>query len=210
MLITFEGIEGVGKTTHLKWMADYLQQQDQSVVVTREPGGTPMGEEMRNIILAHRHEYVVPMTELLLMFAARAQHIETIIRPALQKNQWVLCDRFIDASYAYQGGGRGMSMDIIADLEKLVLNNCQPTLTFIFDAPVEIGLNRVKSRNQGQDRIETEQKEFFERVRQTYLQRALKNKDRYCVIDATQTLEAVQAIVKTAIHPLLETVRALP
>jgi dTMP kinase len=209
MLITFEGIEGVGKTTHLKWVADYLQAQEQSVVLTREPGGTPMGEEMRNIILAHRHEYVVPMTELLLMFAARAQHIETIIRPALQKNQWVLCDRFIDASYAYQGGGRGISLDIIAQLEKLVLNNCQPNLTFIFDAPAELGLSRVKSRNQIQDRIETEKIEFFERVRQTYLKRVENNKDRYCIVDATKTLEAVQEVVATKIKKLLEKARAV-
>jgi len=195
MFITLEGIEGVGKTTHLQAIAQYLREKGHLVVVTREPGGTLMGEEIRNIVLSHHIENVFPMTELLLLFAARMQHIETVIRPALLRGEWVLCDRFIDASYAYQGGGRGLSLDIIKQLEQLVVKDCLPNLTFIFDANVEIGLSRVKKRQQTADRIEQEKIDFFERVRQTYLQRAHLNKNRYCVIDAEKTLSEVEKTV---------------
>jgi len=195
MFITFEGIEGVGKTTHLQAIAAYLREKGNLVIVTREPGGTLMGEEIRNIILSHRNENVLPMTELLLLFAARMQHIETIIRPALLRGEWVLCDRFIDASYAYQGGGRGLSLDIIQQLEQLVVKDCVPNLTFIFDAPVAVGLSRVKKRQQTEDRIEKEKIDFFERVRQIYLQRARFNENRYCVVDAEKTLIEVEKTV---------------
>ena len=204
MFITVEGIEGVGKTTHLKTINDYLCEKGHVVVLTREPGGTPMGEEIRHIILSHRGEKVLPMTELLLLFAARMQHIETVIRPALLRGEWVLCDRFIDATYAYQGGGRGMPWDVIHQLEQLVVKDCKPDLTLIFDVPVATGLNRVKKRQQVEDRIEQEKIEFFERVRKAYLERASLNKNQYRVIDAQKTLVEVQEIVLDQIKRWLE------
>lgn len=191
MFITFEGCEGVGKTTQLKFMAELLQKAGIEVLITREPGGTQMGEEIRNILLAHRHEKVAPMTELLLMFAARAQHVEAIIKPALEQKKWVLCDRFIDATFAYQGGGRGIPDILISKLTEIVLNNFKPDQTLLFDAPIEIGLERVKIRKEGQDRIEKEKMDFFERVRNAYLARA-KDSSHYTIINAAQSLSDVQ------------------
>ncbi len=204
MFISFEGIEGVGKTTHVKFMAEMLQQAGITVLVTREPGGTPMGEEIRNILLVHRHERVVPMTELLLMFAARAQHVDTVIRPALDRNQWVLCDRFVDASYAYQGGGRGVRMETIADLETLVLGDFKPDLTLVFDAPAMMGLQRAKGRSSHQDRFEQEKMDFFERVREVYLTRAKSDPKRCRIIDASRALIDVQKDVSSIIHELID------
>ena len=195
MFITFEGIEGVGKTTHLKWMAEQLQRAGISVLTTREPGGTPMGEEIRDILLAHRHERVAPLTELLLMFAARAQHVDTVIRPALESGHWVLCDRFVDATYAYQGGGRGVETDLIAKLEKLVLGNFKPDLTLLFDAPIEVGLSRIKERGGVQDRFEQEKLDFFERVRLAYKARADQDPVRHKIIDASKTIDEVQTVL---------------
>ncbi len=206
MFITFEGIEGVGKTTHLKWMAEQLQLSGISVLSTREPGGTPMGEEIRDILLAHRHERVAPLTELLLMFAARAQHVDTVIRPALERGDWVLCDRFIDATYAYQGGGRGVAIDLIAKLEKLVLGDFKPDLTLLFDAPISIGLNRVKGRGGMQDRFEQEKLDFFERVRLAYQERATQDQ-RHKVIDASKTIDEVQRVLLALIPTLFSTFR---
>ncbi|HQY22902.1 MAG TPA: dTMP kinase [Gammaproteobacteria bacterium] len=193
MFITFEGIEGVGKTTHLKWIAQQLQRAGISVLTTREPGGTPIGEEIRDILLAHRHERVAPLTELLLMFAARAQHVDTVIRPALELGHWVLCDRFVDATYAYQGGGRGVETDLIAKLEKLVLGNFKPDLTLLFDAPIALGLSRIKERGGVQDRFEQEKLDFFERVRLAYKTRAEQDPLRHKIIDASKTIDEVQA-----------------
>lgn len=192
MFITFEGIEGVGKTTHLKWMAAALSKAGIEVLTTREPGGTPMGEEIRDILLAHRNERVAPLTELLLMFAARAQHVDTIIQPALKRGCWVLCDRFVDASYAYQGGGRGIETTLIEKLEKLVLADFKPDLTLLFDAPVSVGLSRVKGRGGIQDRFEQEKLDFFERVRLAYKARADQDPLRHKIIDASESIEAVQ------------------
>ncbi len=192
MFITFEGIEGVGKTTQLKAMAEMFKQAGLLVLMTREPGGTPMGEEIRNVLLVHRYERVAPLTELLLMFAARAQHVDTVIRPALAQGRIVLCDRFVDATYAYQGGGRGVSFDLIRRLELLVLGDFKPDLTLLFDAPVEIGLNRIKARDPVQDRIEQEKLDFFERVRVAYLSCVEVDPKRYRIIDASQSLETVQ------------------
>lgn len=197
MFITFEGIEGVGKTTHLKFIAELLQKQNIPFIQTREPGGTEMGEEIRDILLKHRHESVSAMTELLLMFAARVQHIAAIIKPALARNEWVLCDRFIDATYAYQGGGRGVPKRDIETLEKLVMESFKPDLTIIFDAPPELGLKRAKGRSTHPDRFEREDPEFFERVRETYLSRAALFPNRYHVIDATKTIEAIQHEIET-------------
>ncbi len=203
MFITFEGIEGVGKTTQLKFMADKLTQAGISVLVTREPGGTPMGEEIRDVLLKHRHERVAPLTELLLMFAARAQHVDTVIRPALERGRWVLCDRFIDATYAYQGGGRGAPIETIRGLDYWILGDFQPTYTLLFDAPVEVGLQRMKNRG-ATDRFEQEKIEFFERVRETYLSRATQDLKRYKIIDADQSLKAVQAEVSSFVDILIE------
>lgn len=200
MFISFEGIEGLGKTTHLKRLADLLREKGCKVVVTREPGGTPMGEEIRDVLLAHRHEVVTPMTELLLMFAARAQHVATIIKPALAEGAFVLCDRFMDASFAYQGGGRGMELEKIRSLETLVLNQFQPDLTFLLDAKPSVGLERIRGRAGHPDRFELEKIEFFERVRATYLTRAIENPKRFRVIDAERPLEAVWADIKAVIE----------
>lgn len=195
MFISFEGIEGVGKSTQLTYMAKRLSQAGIPVVITREPGGTPLGEELRDIILAHRYEGVAVMSELLLMFAARAQHIKSVIRPALANHSWVLCDRFIDATYAYQGGGRGIPMEVIARLEEIVLEGLKPDCVLIFDAPATIGLERVEMRNSGQDRFEQEKVDFFERVREVYKIRAKQDLNRYKIIDAKKSLEEVQEIV---------------
>lgn len=204
MFITFEGIEGVGKTTHLKWMAEQLRQAGIAVLTTREPGGTPMGEEIRDILLAHRHERVAPLTELLLMFAARAQHMDTVIHPALERGRWVLCDRFVDATYAYQGGGRGVEIDLIAKLEHLVLGDFKPDLTLLFDAPTLVGLNRLKGRGGVQDRFEQEKLDFFERVRLVYKTRAEQDRKRYKIIDASQSLHEVQKVVLEITKHLIE------
>lgn len=202
MFITFEGIEGVGKTTHLNFMTQELQKKGISLIVTREPGGTPIGEEIRDILLAHRYERVAPMAELLLMFAARAQHVDTVIQPALKAGQWVLCDRFTDATYAYQGGGRGIIAEDIAALEQLVLGSFRPDLTIIFDAPADVGLKRIRIRGNHADRFEQEKMEFFERVRKTYLSHASQNPLRYKVIDATLSLAQVQNQVLDLIKSL--------
>jgi dTMP kinase len=204
MFITFEGIEGVGKTTHLLYMADQLRAVGIDVLTTREPGGTPMGEEIRDILLAHRHERVAPLTELLLMFAARAQHVDRVIRPALDAKRWVLCDRFVDATYAYQGGGRGVETDLIEKLEKLVLGDFKPDLTLLFDAPIFVGLNRVKSRGGVQDRFEQEQLDFFERVRLAYQARAHYDPERHKIIDASRSLLEVQQSVSEIIENLIQ------
>ena len=195
MFITFEGIEGMGKTTQLKWMAKQFTDNQIPVFLTREPGGTPMGEEIRDILLAHRNEQVAPLTELLLMFAARAQHVETVIKPALKEERYVLCDRFVDATYAYQGGGRGVSFDLIEKVEQLVLGDFRPNYTLLFDAPVEVGQKRVRDRGNTKDRFEKEKIDFFERIRKVYLARAKADPNRFIVVDASLSVEAVGAVL---------------
>lgn len=192
MFITFEGIEGVGKTTQIQFVAETLKAQGIDFILTREPGGTKIGEEIRNILLKNRDKTVCSMTELLLMFAARAQHIEEVIKPALVKKQWVLCDRFLDASYAYQGGGRQLPTGEIDTLAQLVIGDLKPDLTFIFDADPELGLKRAQNRSKQLDRFELETLEFFERVRQTYLQRAKASPHQYHVIDASRSIAIIQ------------------
>ncbi|HLR17823.1 MAG TPA: dTMP kinase [Alcanivoracaceae bacterium] len=200
--ITFEGSEGAGKSTQLNTVAAYLSARDIEYVITREPGGTPLAEEVRQLLLAHRDETVAPMTELLLLFAARAQHLERVIQPALKQGKWVLCDRFTDATYAYQGGGRELSKADIEQLESLVQKGLQPDLTLLFDIPVEEGLSRAAKRA-ALDRFESEQVAFFERVRAAYLERAAMNPARYVVIDASQALADVTKTVTNTLDAIL-------
>jgi dTMP kinase len=189
--ITIEGGEGVGKSTNIACVENFLQSQSISFIKTREPGGTPLAEELRGILLAPREEKVSEKTELLLMFAARAQHLQQVILPALEQGIWVICDRFTDATYAYQGGGRGLSQQTITILEDLVQEGLQPDLTLLLDVDVQTGLARLDTRP-ATDRFEREQQDFFEAVRAMYRQRAQQHPKRFRVIDASQTLEAVQ------------------
>jgi len=186
--ITFEGVDGAGKSTHLQWFADTLRQRGLEVLVTREPGGTPLGERLREILL---NQPMHAETEVLLMFAARLEHIEQVIRPALQRGTWVVSDRFSDASFAYQGGGRGVPLAKLEQLERWVHEDLQPDLTLLFDIPVEIARQRL-SNNLTLDRFEQEQSDFFERVRAAYHNRVQKNPQRYAVIDAAQPLAEVK------------------
>jgi dTMP kinase len=190
--ISFEGGEGAGKSSNVQLTAGFLRDRGVEVVVTREPGGTPLAEDIRKLLLAPRDEIMQADTELLLMFAARAQHVGELIRPALARGAWVLSDRFVDASYAYQGGGRGLSMSRIAELERLVLGDLRPDLTLLFDVPVEVGLARAGKRGD-LDRIEREDMAFFQRIRDTYLDRASAEPERFQVLDAAAPLERVQA-----------------
>jgi dTMP kinase len=189
--ITIEGIEGVGKSTNLAFVQQLLQAAGREVVVTREPGGTPLGEAIRGLLLDPQFTGMDPVCELQLMFAARAEHLARVIRPAIAQGQWVLCDRFTDATYAYQGGGRGIDTGIIARLEELVQGEFRPDLTLLLDVPVEIGLARANSRSDP-DRFEQEKVDFFERVRQAYLEMAAAAADRYRIIDASRPLDDVQ------------------
>lgn len=200
--ITIEGIEGVGKSTCLTYIQQYLQETHIDFVLTREPGGTAVAEAIRQILLHHENEEMTHEAELLLMFAARSQHIAHVIRPALAAGQWVICDRFTDASYAYQGGGRGMPESQIATLEEWVQGELRPDLTILLDAPVEFALNRAKGRS-APDRIENSGLAFFEQARKTYLARAKANPTRYHIIDATQSLEVVKAEIKERLHMVL-------
>lgn len=190
--ITLEGSEGSGKSTNLALIHQQLQAAGLDVVLTREPGGTPLAERIRDLLLDHRNTAMHSDTELLLMFAARAQHINEVILPALERGQWVLCDRFTDATYAYQGAGRGIDEGRIAQLEQWVQGDLRPDLTFFLDLPVEIGLARAGERAE-LDRFEREQIDFFERVRQGYLAQAARHPQRYRLVDASQPLEQVQA-----------------
>lgn len=191
LFITVEGGEGVGKSTNMVYMADYLRSNGVDLVVTREPGGTRMGEDIRQLLLQVRDEQISSMTELLLIFAARAQHISERIEPALAAGKWVLCDRFTDATYAYQSGGRGVDSETVRRLEELVQDTLRPDCTLLLDAPVSIGMARARGRGE-LDRFEQETVEFFERVRSTYLQLAQHSSGRYRIIDASSTLEEVQ------------------
>lgn len=191
MFITLEGTEGVGKSSNLAFIQNWLINRGKQLVVTREPGGTPFAEEIRQLLLAPREEQVSDDSELLLMFAARAQHVAQKIRPALQNGFVVLSDRFVDASYAYQGGGRGISMQRLDELSQWTLQGFLPDLTFLLDMAPADALERAKKRGD-LDRFEQEQQAFFERVRNVYLQRAKADPKRIAVINAAQTLEQVQ------------------
>jgi dTMP kinase len=189
--ITVEGIEGVGKTTNIEFIQQQLQAAGRDVVLTREPGGTPLGEAVRGLLLDPEFTGMDSTCELQLMFAARAEHLAKIVWPALEKGQWVLCDRFTDATYAYQGGGRGIDAGVIARLEDLVQGDFRPDLTLLLDVPVEVGLARAGKRG-AMDRFEQEKVEFFEKVRKCYLDMAKASPGRYRVVDASLPLEDVQ------------------
>lgn len=197
--ITVEGIEGVGKSTNLEFIRNFLLSRGKEVVMTREPGGTPLAEEIRALLLDHMHDNMARDTELMLMFAARAQHIAEVIKPALSKNKWIVCDRFTDATYAYQGGGRGIDQKRIAQLEEWVQGKLRPDLTILLDTTPEIGLQRAASRRQTADRFEREQQGFFARVRQCYLDRAQAEPNRFRVIDASASLDQVKRNIETVL-----------
>jgi dTMP kinase len=189
--ITLEGIEGVGKTTNRDYIRSLLEQAGRDCVETREPGGTPLGEALRELLLEHKHEGMSADAELLMMFAARAEHLHKVILPALQAGKVVLCDRFTEATYAYQGGGRGLNDKKISDLENWVQGDLRPDLTIILDAPVATGRERAGQRS-APDRIEKEHNDFFERVRHTYLELARHYPDRIAVVDASVEIDKVQ------------------
>ena len=189
--ITLEGGEGVGKSTNIQFIKNFLQARNVPVISTREPGGTPVAEAIRELLLQKNNESFSKQSELLLMFAARAQHLSQVIQPNLKKGIWVLCDRFTDATYAYQGGGRKLDKDTIAWLENLVQGDFRPDLTLLLDAPIEVGLNRAKARS-ALDRFESEKIIFFEAVRSVYLDRAQQFPERIKIIKANQTLVDVQ------------------
>ncbi len=193
--ITLEGIDGAGKSTHLSWIAEQLRVHHLEVVMTREPGGTPLGEKLRDVLLK---QAMHPETESLLMFAARREHLDKVILPALMRGAWVVSDRFSDASFAYQGGGRGVSSDKLEILEQWVQQGLQPDLTLLFDVPVAICKQRL-SGNARFDRFEREREIFFENVRSAYLKRAARYPKRFRVIDATQSIERVNKQLKDII-----------
>lgn len=204
-LVTLEGGEGAGKSTVLAALRDALLAAGDEVVCTREPGGTPLAEQIRGLLLDTRHEPPAPETELLLMFAARAQHVRETILPALRRGAWVLSDRFTDASYAYQGAARGGDVEFIAQLEQRVVG-INPGLTLLLDVPVEIGLQRARGRGDA-DRIESEADDFFERVRAGYRARATAEPERFRVIDASQPAAVVAAQAVAQLHAHRETLR---
>ncbi|RIZ66323.1 MAG: dTMP kinase [Methylococcales bacterium] len=201
--ITLEGGEGVGKTTNLHFISSYIQEHGIPVIVTREPGGTPLAEKIRKLLLDNDSEAVSETTELLLVFAARAQHIQHVIEPALAQGTWVICDRFTDATYAYQGGGRNMRISTIESLENWVQGTLRPDLTILLDAPVEIGLERARQRS-ALDRFESEKTNFFEQVRRAYLLQLELNPQRIKLIKANQPLIDVQKALIDLIQPLLK------
>ena len=193
--ITIEGSEGVGKSSNIAFIENYLLDAGKDVLLTREPGGTELGESIRKLLLDAKNTAMCSDTELLLMFAARAQHLDEVIRPALAVGKWVICDRFTDATYAYQGGGRGIDKSRIATLEHWVQNELQPDITVLLDMPVAVGLERASKRS-APDRFEQEKLAFFERVRSTYLLRARKHAERFRIVDAEPALATVQAQIR--------------
>jgi len=200
--LSLEGVEGVGKTTNMNFITEYLEQAGKTVVSTREPGGTRIAENIRGLLLDHTDESLSNESELLLVFAARAQHLQHVIKPALEAGQWVVSDRFTDASYAYQGGGRKFKMEDIAWLESFVQKGLTPDKTILLDLDVELGLKRASDRSTP-DRFESEQKDFFENVRAVYLQRAKAEPNRFCVVDAAQSVDQVQACIGQYLDELL-------
>jgi len=202
--ITIEGSEGAGKSTMMARVAGWLESQGRRVVRTREPGGTVLAEKLRDILLDRNHIELSGRAELLLMFAARAQHLDELIRPSLERGDWVLCDRFTDATWAYQGGGRGLPLQEIATLESLVHGDLQPDLTLLLDLPVALGLQRAAERSQA-DRFEAESVLFFEKVRKAYLERARLDPERMRVIDASVGMDEVWSHVLSELQERLQT-----
>jgi dTMP kinase len=193
--LTLEGIEGVGKTSNLHYIQNLLEESGHTCVITREPGGTDLGEALRGLLLSHSDDSMSPDAELLMMFAARAEHLSKVIRPALAEGKTVICDRFTEATYAYQGGGRQLDITKISDLEPWVQGELRPDLTVVLDAPVEIGRSRAGRRSEP-DRIEKEHNDFFQRVRDTYIDLSRHYPQRICLIDASLELAAVQKQIK--------------
>ena len=193
--ITLEGMDGAGKSSHIPDIIKLLETKGVEVVATREPGGTSLGEQLRTLLL---NEPMHPETETLLMFAARKEHINQVIEPALARGAWVLSDRFTDATYAYQSGGRGVLANKVIELETWVQGNLQPDLTLLFDVPVEVSLDRLVSAR-APDKFERESAEFFTRIRNAYLDRAKKNPNRFCIINSNQALDDVKVEVKSII-----------
>ncbi len=200
--ITVEGVEGAGKSTALEFIKQFIMTQDLPLLVTREPGGTDISEKIRSLLLDPQNHNLSHDTELLLMFAARAQHLEELIIPALVAGKWVLCDRFTDATYAYQGAGRGIEYDKITNLEAFVQADLRPDLTILLDISPELGLQRVMQRG-SLDRFETEEIQFFERVRNCYLNRVKEYPDQFQVIDASQSIENVQRQISEVLHDFI-------
>tara|TARA_R110002095_G_scaffold89396_1_gene78007 strand:- start:1355 stop:1987 length:633 start_codon:yes stop_codon:yes gene_type:complete len=200
--ITLEGVEGVGKSTHLGFIASYLEKAGKTVLTTREPGGTSIAENIRSLLLDHHEELLCNEAELLLMFAARAQHINHVIKPALHAGKWVVCDRFTDATYAYQGGGRHFNTQDITWIENFVQKGLTPDKTVLLDLAVEVGLQRAAKRSEP-DRFESEQQIFFENVRTVYLSRAKAEPNRFCVVDASQSIPLVQQSIAKHLDKVL-------
>ncbi len=197
--ITFEGIDGAGKSTHIGFVADFLASRGKTVVSSREPGGTPLGEKLRDLLL---HEKMHLETEALLMFASRREHIAQVIAPALERGDWVLSDRFTDASFAYQSGGRGLDRAKLEALEQWVHPTLQPDLTLLFDVPLEVARQRLDA-TRTLDKFEREQADFFEKCRNEYLRRAAQHPERIVVVDSTQTIEAIQLRLAEVLEKLL-------
>jgi len=203
--ISIEGIEGAGKSTQLGFIRDFLETRGKRVVVSREPGGTELGEQIRELLLAPREDGMSEDAELLLMFAARAEHIHQVIKPALERGDWVLCDRFVDATFAYQGGGRGIDRNRIETISDWTLKGLETDLTLLFDLPVAVGQSRVIKRQQEKDRFEQEKAAFFEKIRDCYLQRAEAEPQRIKCIDASRDIEAIQSQLSEILTELLST-----
>lgn len=201
--ITVEGGEGAGKTTALKTIEQCIIEAGHRVVLTREPGGTPLAEEIRSMLLEPREESVDATCELLLFFAARAQHLYTHVLPSLERGDWVLSDRFTDSTVAYQGYGRDLGVSKIETLEQFTQGDIRPDMTFVLDIDPDIGFERVHQRGAGLDRMESETREFHHRVRQGFLERAQAHPERYCIVDASQSLEAVTGALRVAVNNLL-------
>jgi len=203
--ITLEGIEGAGKSTAARFVSEWLQARGIPARSTREPGGTPLAESIRKIVLERGEEIITPVAETFLMFAARGVHLENLIRPALSKGEWVVCDRFTDATRAYQGAGRGVSADLIETLAAATHADLQPNRTLLLDLPVKVGLERARRRAQPVDRFESEREQFFDRVRQAYLDLAAREPERIVIIDAGAPLEGVQRQIAAALATLTST-----
>jgi len=195
-LITLEGVDGAGKSTHIPWIAELLRAKGREVVVTREPGGTPLAEKLRALVLV---EAMDPVAETLLMFAARADHVQKVIAPALARSAWVVCDRFTDATLAYQGGGKGVSMDLIRRLAQAVHPGLEPDQTLVFDCSYEVSRSRLSASGRSLDRFEAEERAFFDRVRATYRKLAGAEPDRVALIDGSKAPEKVKVEIKNSL-----------
>jgi dTMP kinase len=197
--ITLEGVDGAGKSTHVAWIAERLRARGHAVLVTREPGGTPLSERLRELVLT---EPMDPIAETMLLFAARADHVQRVIDPALRAGTWVLCDRFTDATFAYQGGGKGVAAELIAHLAQVSHDGLLPDRTLVFDCPYEVSRERLKQTGRLPDRFERENREFFERVRQEYLGLARSNPERIRVVDASRPVDDIKKIIEEEISTL--------